>query len=167
MRTLAGSIGARGVPVSTCEEVAHPARAAITARAANRLIGSLPAQRELRAAVGTLCPAGLADREVDARMGVPQIHLRHRAGERQVLLRHLVLVLRVGLDERPGGSDHGGFFRGSGRLSPAADYTRTAGGAAPIVSSQMRLTAARSARNSSAEANAPSPASERWCAAAR
>ena len=62
----------------------------------NRLAG----EGVFGAAVRALGPAILLDGQVDARVGVPQVHLRHGAGERQVLRRHLILVLRVRLDQR-------------------------------------------------------------------
>src|ERR1700758_2743240 len=100
-------------------------------------------------------------------MRVPQVHLRHRAAERQVLLRHVVLVLCVGLDEGPCGGDHGGIFRFERKAREDVDYTGPGGGSAAMAASQMRVTSARSGANSSAGINAGRPASARWCAVAR
>ncbi len=74
-------------------------------RATRTTSGSLAAaagsllQRVLRGAVGAFRPAGLLDRQEDARVRVPQLHARHRAAKRQVVLRHLVEVLGIRLDE--------------------------------------------------------------------
>src|SRR3974377_910642 len=66
-----------------------------------------PPQRVLRAAVGTLGPAALLDRQINPWMGVPQVHLRHGAAERQVLDGDVVLVLGVGFYQGPGRRRHG------------------------------------------------------------
>jgi hypothetical protein len=60
----------------------------------------LTLERVLGPAVGALRPAALLDRQIHSRMRIPQVHLRHRARQGQVLARHVVLVLGVGLDER-------------------------------------------------------------------
>src|SRR5664279_5296983 len=48
-------------------------------------------QRVLSAAVRTFGEAGRLDRQVDARVRIPQAHIRHRAGQRQIRARHAVL----------------------------------------------------------------------------
>src|SRR5579863_6698694 len=89
----------------------------------------LTPQRVLRAAVGALRPAGIFNRKIHARMRVPQVHLRHRAAQRQILGADLVLVLRVGCDQRTCGGSHGDSLVGW----RCADYTRAPSGSAVMV----------------------------------
>src|ERR1700686_2252676 len=64
----------------------------------------LAPQPVLRAAVRALRPAGIFNRKVHARMRVPQVHLRHRAAQGQILCAELERALRVGCDKRPDGA---------------------------------------------------------------
>src|SRR5882672_1027581 len=124
-----------------------------------------PPQRVLRATVGTFRPAGLLYGQIHARMRVPQIHLRHRAAQRQILAADLVLVLRVGFNERFGRSDHGlDFFRCA---DEGADYTCAPAGAAAIVAFHSCTTAARVSRNSAAGTMGAVPSRDRRWVPAR
>ena len=118
-------------------------------------VGALALKNVLGAAVRALRPAGLLDRQIDPRVRVPEIHLRHRARERQIAGVHFVFVLRVGLDERFGGW-HGR------RIIEASPLSSS-----PIVAFQMALTAARSSANSSAGTTASACSSDRWWARSR
>src|SRR5437879_13708866 len=84
-------------------------------------------------------------------MRVPEVHLRHRTAERQVLGADLVLILRVGLDEGLGRRDHG---RWTGvecdRRPGGGNYTRASAPQAAIVAFHSRVTSSRSSRNSTA-----------------
>src|SRR5580692_1201262 len=108
-------------------------------------------ERVLGAAIRALGPAAAFDGQIHPRMRVPQVHLRHRAGQRQVVRGYLVLVLRVRLDERFGGGGHGAIIRDPSHLqSTMADI-------------QMAVTAARSATNWSAGTTFAPPSSDiRW-----
>src|SRR5207248_6786081 len=67
-------------------------------------------------------------------MRVPEVHLRHRTAERQVLGADVVMILRVGLDEGLGRRDHG---RWTGvacdRRPGGGNYTRASAPQAAIV----------------------------------
>src|SRR5882757_8381467 len=71
-------------------------------------------ERVLRPAIGALRPAGLLNRQINARMRVPEVHLRHRTRQRQILFRHIVLILGIGLDQRLGRRGHGSAFEKKG-----------------------------------------------------
>ena len=56
-------------------------------------------ERVFGPAVGALRPAGRLDREIDPRVGVPQVHARHRARQRQIRRGDRVLMLRIRRDQ--------------------------------------------------------------------
>lgn len=49
----------------------------------------------LRAAVWALSLTCFLDRQIDLRMGIPQVHARHRAGQWQIIAAYLVSMLCV------------------------------------------------------------------------
>src|SRR5437879_13066024 len=100
-------------------------------------------------------------------MRVPEVHLRHRTAERQVLGADLVLILRVGLDEGLGRRDHG---RWTGvecdRRPGGGNYTRASAPQAAIVAFHSRVTCSRSSRSSAAETICGAPPTTRcWVGA--
>ena len=53
----------------------------------------------VRGYAGSLAVGLVFDRQVHARVRIPQRHTRHRTGERQIRVRDLVTALGIGLDD--------------------------------------------------------------------
>ena len=110
-----------------------------------------------RCSTGTSPSRSSSIGKIHARMRVPQVHLRHRAAQRQILGADLVLVLRVRLDERLGRRGHGGIL--GCRRRCRRDYT--CGTRAPLSAHRgipQRASPRRaSARNSAAGTTGSAP----------
>ena len=53
----------------------------------------------LGAAVRAFCLTGFLDRQVDLRMGIPQVHAGHRAGQWDIVTPHFISMLRICRDQ--------------------------------------------------------------------
>jgi hypothetical protein len=88
-----------GLPADERESRDRPTCSRLPDASASVVISSPSTQRVLRAAVRAFRPTGLFDGQEHARMRVPQMHARHRAGQRQIRSRHRVLVAGVRLQK--------------------------------------------------------------------